>query len=599
MKFLRQRFGAQITFLYLTLFFSTFLLVELYLSHTVKQQTLEHLETSLKTQAHLVDDLVLPAVKAHTQKSEIHTLLKNLSAGIDPRITVINADGEVLGDSQRTAEEFIAMDNHRSREEVKGALKGNFTTSMRFSHTLKQEMLYAAQPLRNEKGDVLGVVRFALPLTQVNEVVAAIRRPILAGFIAGAIVVLVLGFLFNRSITNQISSMTKIAMRFSKGDFSQKIYMGRGDELQILADVMNQMAKTLKKRIEETEAEKIKLLTVLENMAEGVLAVDQAGRILMVNSRTENIFGIKKSEALGRALLEIVKHEKIDQLARQAMSAQTTINEEITLIHGDRKKILRINAVGMGKSESNVAGILVFRDVTQLRELENMRREFVANVSHELKTPMTSIKGFVETLLDGAAKDPAQTEKFLKMIEEDTNRLSRLINDILALSKIESKSEQIAFECIDLNSEIERSLTLFANQINEKKLQVQNHLESKALPPVKANRDQLRQVIINLIENAIKFNQLNGMLELDAVVLGEEMRVSIKDTGIGIPANSVQRVFERFYRVDPARSRELGGTGLGLSIVKHIIEEHGGRVVCESALSRGTTFYFTLPLWRT
>jgi two-component system phosphate regulon sensor histidine kinase PhoR len=361
-----------------------------------------------------------------------------------------------------------------------------------------------------------------------------------------------------------------------------------------LMENMNLMAASLKTRISELEGERSKVSAILKSMAEGVIAVDTTKKILLINPAAETIFNVQEGRFLNRSLLEIVRDETLDRMMDQAIKKQEVVSQEIE-VHHPTHKILKVNAAGVPQNEGAVSGVLVLYDITEIRRLERLRQEFVANVSHELRTPLTSIKGFIETLLGGALRDSTRSEGFLKMMEEDTERLNRLIDDLLELSKLESKEIALKLAPFDLASEIKKLIAVFEPRIREKKIVVVDQLSSNHVPEALADSDQLKQVLINLIDNAIKFNRENGKIIFSAKASSNgKITVSIEDTGAGIPKEAVSRIFERFFRVDKARSRELGGTGLGLSIVKHIIEAHGGEVWCESEIGKGSKFSFTL-----
>lgn len=364
-------------------------------------------------------------------------------------------------------------------------------------------------------------------------------------------------------------------------------------EFHKLAEAIDQMSSVLSKRIAEAESEQAKFSAILEHMVEGVVAVDERKNVLVVNPSARRMLSIEEENLTGRTLLETAHNEKMDAMISHAMDQKTAVSGEIELFHPE-KKFFRVNAIGIVRSAGDTYGLLVIHDVTEIRRLENTRREFVANVSHELRTPLTSIKGFIETLLGGALEDHVQSEKFLRMMEEDSNRLGRLINELLELSRIEAGEIPFRFEAVDLGELAQRVADTFEHQLREKGITLENQLLGKNLS-VTADPDKLKQVFINLIDNAVKFNRDQGRIAIRGERSDSEIKISIEDTGIGIPESFVERVFERFFRVDKARSREAGGTGLGLSIVKHIIEAHGGRVACESEVGKGSIFSFTLP----
>lgn len=413
------------------------------------------------------------------------------------------------------------------------------------------------------------------------------------GFLYGAGLVILISLLARRQTSGRIQKVTQVAEKYARGDLSEKIFIDSKDELHHLADALNRMASSLQDRILEMEGEKTKVSAILESMAEGVIAVGKQNEVLLMNPSAEKTFDTRIKDAIGKSLLEVTHNRQIDDLMTGAVQAQSVQTAEIIWNHPERK-ILKAHAIGISKRQKDLAGILVFYDMTELRKLEDLRRDFVANVSHELRTPLTSIKGFIETLLGGAHQDTRQSESFLKMMEEDAARLNRLIDDLLELSKIESKEAVFRSEPVDLAEEAGKVLVLCRGQLEKKRIVFESRL-SKTLPKVRADKDKLQQVLINLMDNAVKFNKDGGRVILDAKPENGYLRISVEDTGTGIPERAVPRVFERFYRVDKARSRQLGGTGLGLSIVKHLVEAHGGQVACESKVGQGSVFSFTLP----
>lgn len=364
-----------------------------------------------------------------------------------------------------------------------------------------------------------------------------------------------------------------------------------------LHQIHRKLAETvrlLEEKAQAVKTEKAKFSAILDHLAEGVIAINGEKRILMFNSSAESILGALKEAALGRSLIEAVRNSRIEELAQRAIKHHQMISEEIELSHPE-KKVVKVSAAGVSQYESEIRALLIFDDRTEFRRLERLRQEFVANVSHELKTPLTSIKGFVETLLGGALRDAAKSEGFLKMMEEDADRLKRLIDGLLELSKLESRELELRREPVDLKKEIDKVIAAFEPLLKEKKIAVENRLSQNGPGRVSADRDKLKQVLVNLLDNAVKFNREGGRVIFTVQSEGGETKVFVEDTGIGIPPEAVPRIFERFFRVDKARSRDLGGTGLGLAIVKHIIEAHGGEVSCQSKPGQGSTFSFTLP----
>ncbi|MBI4358258.1 MAG: PAS domain-containing protein, partial [Candidatus Omnitrophica bacterium] len=316
------------------------------------------------------------------------------------------------------------------------------------------------------------------------------------------------------------------------------------------SDVVSPIASTQKTRVAELEDEKTKISAILENMTEGVLAVDRNKRVLFTNPSANDLFQIREGSGIGRYVLEIVRNPAIDQMIDQAIANQTIVTEEIEL-HYPKRKILRANAVGIPIRDGDLSGILVFYDITEIRNLERLRQEFVANVSHELKTPLTSIKGFIETLSSGALEDRERARHFIKLMEEDADRLTRLIGDLLELSQIESKEAALKLAPVDLKGEIEKLIAQFDSHLKAKRLSVETHLEN-GLPLLLADRDRLKQVLLNLFDNAVKFNKQRGKIIFHTESIGNQIQVSIEDTGLGIPKEAIPRIFERFFRVDKA-----------------------------------------------
>lgn len=387
-------------------------------------------------------------------------------------------------------------------------------------------------------------------------------------------------------------ALVRASSRLSKGEEPAPVSWHNND-WNTLSNAMASMARAFQKKLSKSEKEREKLATIFNHLQEGVIAVDRNLQILIYNPSAAHILGFQDIAA-GKGLLEYTRNPVIEEMVQWAVTHQQTLDKNIELTY-PQKKHLRVSAAGTGRSESGICGLVVLYDITEIRALEKVRQEFVANVSHELRTPLTSINGFIETLLSGGLKDPEQSEKFLNIMQEDANRLSRLIDDLLDLAVMESKSPRFNTSKINVNEEIEKAAAILGPAIKKRNLQTFFELDKK-LPAIEADRDRLQQVFVNLIDNAIKFNVESGKITVKTALCGNEVEITVEDTGAGIPASDLPRVFERFYRVDKARTKDSGGTGLGLSIVKHIIEAHKGRVSCTSRPGQGSSFKATLPL---
>ncbi|OGW81061.1 MAG: hypothetical protein A3G33_07775 [Omnitrophica bacterium RIFCSPLOWO2_12_FULL_44_17] len=592
---MRKSFSRKLALTYGLLFLLVFIGTYFYSSKVIENRVTGQLEESLTVQAKLLRHILTPLLIETNDQSKLGELVRELGKEERVRLTVIDPGGVVLADSEIESEKLGEVENHKMRPEIQEAFTGNIGKSVRYSMTLNTKMLYMAFPTTNDQETVIAVLRLALPLNTVHEMLRDAGHPLLAGSGAGILFVLILSFFLNHSVSKKVTKLTEAAKYYSEGDFTRRVHVSSGDELEILAKAMNQMAFTIKERISEIESERAKFSAILANMAEGVIAIDCSGKILIVNPSAERIFNIQSQDARGRGLIEVIRNKKIDEIMMEAIKVQSLVSTEIEIPQSENK-FLKVSALGLSKEEGSVAGILVISDISEIRKLENVRREFVANVSHELRTPLTSIKGFIETLLGGALSDGERSKEFLKMMEEDTARLTRLIDDLLELSKIESKEADLKTELLVLSQEMEKVILAFELQFKEKKIYFENRISENQTIKVFANRDGLKQVLVNLIDNAIKYNKENGKIFIWAEQKKKDIEIFVEDTGCGIPEGAIARVFERFYRVDRARSRGLGGTGLGLSIVKHIVEAHGGKVSCQSELGKGSVFSFTLPV---
>jgi two-component system phosphate regulon sensor histidine kinase PhoR len=585
----KSSFVNRLLVLYGVVFILVLVVTDWTLSHFLQKRDLHELERSLTRQTLLIREIALPLLE-NTQR--LQEQLKKITSETSVRVTVISPAGKVLADSSESLQQLPQMDNHAMRPEIAAAFKKETGMSIRYSTTLKTRMLYIATPVLDRE-KIVGVVRAAMPITRVDEVLASVRRPMMLAAFFGILIVLVSGMLFSNHLSKRIRRITSGAERYAREDWSEKILIDGRDELKMLANTMNQMAAALRSRIEDLEHEKGKISVILGHMNEGVIAIDPRKQCIMANPAAEKIFGFSGTSLAGKGLIEITRHPQLERIVDQALQEQKITSGQIQT-SGHEKKTLHVNVIVLGPHIRNIGGILVFHDITELFRLENIRKEFVANVSHELRTPLTSIKGFVETLLGGAAKDPDASEKFLKIVAEETDRLGRLVEDILTLGEIEQGAVLMKKEKIVLSSEVSAVLAQFKPQILEKKISVQNRISEGSLR-ISGDRDKVRQVFVNLIGNAIKFNNPAGRITLSADQTAEGLTVTVEDTGIGIPEEARQRIFERFFRVDKARSKELGGTGLGLAIVKHIMEAHGGRASCASTVGQGSRFSVFFP----
>jgi len=585
-------FKFKLVFSYILIIFFSFALIAYFLDKNLEKNSLQDIKSSLINEANLIENQIIPENLKKEDLVYLDALVKSLGPKIKSRITVINTQGKVLADSEEPAEKVLKMENHLTRPEVKMALTGDIGIASRYSSTLKINMLYVAVPLK-DKNEITGILRVALPLLSVQNALLVVRKTVFFSLFFAMALALILGTMLTNSVVKPVNKIIYASRKFSKGDFAHKIILDSKDEMGELADTLNNMAQGLEDKIREVEIKNQHLVAILESMVEGIIVVDRNSRMLSINPTVEKIFSITKQDSEGKLLLEVIRDNNIAEIANGVIESGKFISRELSLVWPVRR-IFQIDASPVFQKSSVTGCLLVIHDITELRRLENMRRDFVANVSHELKTPLTSIKGFVETLLEGALEDKENSGHFLKIIQDHANRLDSLVNDLLDLSYLESKGAALKTEKANLKDLTTDILAGFRSQLKKKSVEAENELPVDL--SVKIDKDKIDQVLTNLIDNAIKFNREKGSIRIYSQHANGKVKIIVEDSGIGIPQKDLPRIFERFYRVDKARSRELGGTGLGLSIVKHIVELHRGEAGVESTEGLGSSFWFTLPI---
>jgi two-component system phosphate regulon sensor histidine kinase PhoR len=589
-----KSFKLKLIFSYIFVILLSFGLIAFFLDKNLEENSLHNVQNSLITQAKLIENQIVPEGLKKEDVNYLETLSKTLSLKTKCRITVINIQGKVLADSEKPREEIIHMENHLNRPEVITALSGNIGIDTRYSPTLKIDMLYVAL-LLTDKNETLGILRLALPLESVQKTLSTTRKTVFLGLFFSLVLAFVLGSIAASRVIKPINRMINASRKFSEGDFSRRIIQPSQDEIGELAATLNKMAQDIENKIKEIRAQNQKLAAIFNSMIEGVIIIDKAGRIVSINQAVEKIFGVVKGDAAGKIFLEVIRNNDIAEVISAILKKGEPVSAELTLIYPVRR-IFEVNATPIFDNDTIGGCLLVIHDITEIRRLETMRRDFVANVSHELKTPLTSIKGFVETLLEGALDDKENNRNFLKIIQNHAERLNSLVEDLLSLSYLESKETILNKESLNLRLQLEEVISGFKSQLKKMNVAIKNDLPAGI--SINADKNRIEQVFTNLIDNAIKFNKEKGSIRVYSREANGKIEVFVEDSGIGIPEKDIPRVFERFYRVDKARSRELGGTGLGLSIVKHIIELHNGSVGVESVEGLGSKFWFTLPSFK-
>jgi len=575
---------------YLVIILSSIIIVGIYASTTLKKFYLRKTAEDLEVRAHLIAREVAATFGKASQKS-LDELCKAVGRETATRITLIHPSGEVLGDSDEDPQK---MENHAGRPEVKAAFGGNRGISTRDSDTLQQEMMYVALPLKKD-GEVVGVVRTSIPVSEIDATLGSIYWKIALAGIFLMLLAAVVSFYIAHRISQPIEEMKRGAQRFAEGKFDHKLLIPDSEELGGLADVLNHMAGQLGEKIHIITEQRNELESVLSAMREGVLAVDSEEQILTFNRAAGSFLRIDLSSAKGHTIQEVIRNADIQRFLSGVLTGQGAVEGEIVL-HGPENKFLQVSGTLLRDSKGKTIGALaVLNDITRLRHLENIRREFVANVSHELKTPITSIKGFVETLQEGAIDDKENVLKFLVILSKQADLLNALIDDLLMLSRIEQEAEGGEFQLTDENLKqiLEAAATDYKVKAQDRNIQVTLGCSDEII--IRANARLLEQAVGNLLDNAIKYSEPGKAVEVEAVRNSDEIVIRVSDHGSGIAPEHLPRLFERFYRVDKGRSRELGGTGLGLAIVKHIAQAHGGHVTVESTLGKESIFTLHLP----
>ena len=594
-KPVRARLFWKLGLTYGALLLVVLLAVQLYSARVIRSQAIRSANDQLAS--------LLSLTLANPPQSDDPAELRNWTSRVarsGARVTIIDHTGRVLVDSEADAEK---MENHANRPEFQDALARGTGQSVHRSVTLGHELVYRAQRY-DHAGNTPIVIRLALPLSQIDLSLVELRQRLL---IATLVVLLsggLVSFAFARMFAARVQRLQRFSQRIAEGDFRPLLREGPRDELSDLADSLNQTATRLDREIRLLSGERNRSSAILRSMVEGVAVIDAEERLVFYNRAFSEILNVDPASAEGRPLIEVVRNSELVGLIRRALHGAEGLQSDITMgitqtqsfsITAAPVKALDASASGGAPQGKPSGAVVVLHDVTELRRLERVRQDFVANVSHEFKTPLTAIQGFAETLLAGALDDPQNNRRFLEIIRNHAIRLARLTNDLLKLARIEAGKMELEFSSVSLLELIEACTETTLLKANRKEITLEITVPPQ-LPPVRGDAALLRDVLQNLLDNAIQYTPARGHISVAAAAGPREAVVTVADTGIGIPLADSERIFERFYRVDAARSREAGGTGLGLSIAKHIVEAHGGKLWVESTVGQGSKFSFSLPL---
>lgn len=553
---------------------------------------IERLSANLLIEAEITEQLLRPYMKGPMEKAGIDAIIKELATKVDLRLTIIDTLGAVLADSW---ENPALMENHLNRPEISAALAGEMGKATRYSTTRGENLMYVAIPMHNA-AEVTGVLRVSTTLAHVEAGFKEIRSILLLSFLLTSILAILLSIRLARKYTAPMEEITEVAREMGDGHLDRRVHLRTGDELEVLGHTLNNLASSLDDKVNEITAEKRKLELVFENMDNAVVLFDRYGRVTDANKQALNLFSISPA-MYGQHCVQVIGTSLLDKALKETIQTGESQRLDLKLpIHGV-KRVFQVFLAPTNSQDNDAPGVLsVFHDITALKEVEERQADFVANASHELGTPLTAIKGFAETLLDGALHNPELSTKFITIIQEEAERMHRLVKDLLQLARINSTEyrQHIKLEPTPVHAVAETAIRQLSSQLAAKSLTAELSVAPKELC-VRANSDWLNQILANLIENSIKFTPPGGKISIKCWQEQDQAFLVVQDTGSGIPAQDLPFIFDRFYRVDRARTRTAGGTGLGLAIVKFIVETLGGKIEVKSKIDVGTAFTVTLP----
>ena len=563
------------------------------LSYSIIESTYSKgVEDKLISNAYLTAEIINERLEGY-DFNNINDYVKKIRISDEIRITLINADGTVLADNN---EDISIMENHKERPEVRKAMAGVSSLEKRYSNTIKANYLYYALPVKGSTDNKV-IVRLSMPLKDIELIKRNYLSNLLIAFGFGLAIALIIGYSVSKRITKPLSEITQMSEEISKGKFDLKLKVKGKDEITKLAGTINNMSEQLRYYINGLNSRNKEMEAILSSVINGIIAIDNYQRIIFINKYAKKLLDIEEEELEGRHLIYVLRNHQINEYLKNTIENKKFHEIEIVLNYPEEKNIkLYTNPIMEHNGLGSIGIIITLQDVTQIRKLESVKSEFVANVSHELKTPLTSIKGFVETLKEGAIEDEKTALRFLNIIDYEAERLTNLITDMLVLSELESKKGKNTMERLDIKTTIEEVVLIFKSQAEKKNIKIETAI-AEHVGSLYGAKDKFKQMIINLIDNAIKYSPSDSKVIIEAHIGDGFQVITIQDFGIGIPEENIPRIFERFYRVDKARSRAgCGGTGLGLSIVKHIAISFGAEISVESHVGKGSKFKIQFPI---
>ncbi|HIG41995.1 MAG: ATP-binding protein [bacterium] len=570
------------------------LIVGFLVGRQVTENELQEIHHSLAVRSELLAEVARRALNREDQEAFNATLqekIVTLGKNTESRLTVIAKDGFVIADSRESPQN---MDNHLQRPEIMQARELGSASTSRYSRTLQREMMYRALMVIDGQQPI-GFVRVSLPLSTIDEKLSQLRWIVLLGAGIAGLAALILGLYFAKRFTDPLVEMTEVARAISLGDFEKRIPVENNDEIGALADAFNTMAKNSAERLAELTTDRSRLTQIFTGMVEGVIGIDQDQKIIHINHAAATLLELSISSCINKPIWEQVRVQEIVEALQGAIDNQDVVKTQMRRASDNEDLVVDIHAAALRNDEHQVVGaVIVLHDISEIDHLARIRRDFVANASHELKTPITAIRGLTETILDDPAMASATQQGFIEKIGTQSIRLSTLVTDLLTISRLESEQDDQNFLAFDLSETVRRSVKAVASACVEKQLELNSEIVDSCF--IQGDIQAVSQLLDNLLDNAVKYTEEGGEVSVSMTRQDSKIKINSEDTGIGISSQYQQKIFERFYRVDKARSRELGGTGLGLSIVKNIAEQHGGSVSLRSQPGVGSKFTVSFPL---
>ena len=588
---MRLKLQWKLTLIFCILILAVLSVVYSYINTHLKDYLEQRIEYSLRKELLVSKDLLEDEIPPLRAPIDMDSLARRIGKHLELRVTIIGPDGNIRGDSEIEEKELPSVENHLSRPEILSAASTGFGKSKRFSTTRKTYMLYMATTLGAHGSQ--GYLRLSMPLSEIESAISKMKRIVGASTLLALILTFALGYLLSFMISKPLVKMASIARIMKEGDFSRKTYIYSHDEVGDLARALDLMAEEIKSKMSKISYEEAKLDGIISSMFEGVMLTDNKGEIVMMNPSLRKIFLIDGAPE-GKRPIEILRNNKIQNLVEAIIREGSRHAAEETLARMTEEKVIRVNGAPVIKDGKIQGAILVFHDITELRRLERIRQDFVANVSHELRTPLANIKGYAETLINGALQDQINAKEFTEIIYRESDRLAKIIDDLLDIARIESGKMSMTFLPVEVGPVIKKVREVLRKSTIDKSITITLSIPD-GISKILADEGRFSQILLNLVDNAIKYTPENGSVNIGAFELDGFIRIDVKDTGVGISEKDIPRIFERFYRVDKARSRELGGTGLGLSIAKHLVQAHGSEIWLKSTQGKGSTFSFTIP----